>query len=313
MNAGSQMIDHFYQSKQCVVDGNINGALNNLGCFLKAGAGSLRQSFSINQTAKLKRLLEYWLSVYKTIKKEGITDTVKEAFGLRGDNNTSSVFAATSNFVATSQGWAADVFENNKKSVVIIYATDEKFDYIEQGSGFIVSKDGYVLKNDHVVFNEQKHCYHNDITMVLFNGENNICLKLIDSDPQRDVALLRFEPDAVSEITAVTRISNYDALQQGADVMLVGNGFNLGIAPILGMVRYARSSTNGDLVYTIPSNAGDSGAPVFNRFGEVIGIHKSTTNSIRGQEARAISNATPMDEIEELVKKWERKHKITVF
>ena len=58
------------------------------------------------------------------------------------------------------------------------------------------------------------------------------------------------------------------------------------------------------MVYTAPSNPGDSGGPVFNRIGECIGINKSRTVAVNGTAAEAYANATPMDKIDELLKKW---------
>ena len=102
---------------------------------------------------------------------------------------------------------------------------------------------------------------------------------------------------------SVKRIADYSALKQGADCLVIGNAFGMGLAPFSGVVRFTKDS-DGNLVYTAPSNPGDSGGPVFNRMGECIGINKSRTVQVNSRDADGYANATPMDTINALLDKW---------
>jgi V8-like Glu-specific endopeptidase len=83
----------------------------------------------------------------------------------------------------------------------------------------------------------------------------------------------------------------------------------MGLAPFTGVVRFTKND-NGNLVYTAPSNPGDSGGPVLNRKGECIGINKSKTLAVNNVSADSYANATPMDKINELLEKWCESNKI---
>lgn len=128
-------------------------------------------------------------------------------------------------------------------------------------------------------------------------------LEVLFSDEDSDVALCRFYPERNSQLVAVKRIADYSKVKQGADCIVIGNAFGMGIAPFTGVIRFVKDA-EGDLVYTAPSNPGDSGGPVFNRKGECIGINKSKTKSFNGKEAEGYANATPMSTIDLLLKKW---------
>jgi V8-like Glu-specific endopeptidase len=91
-------------------------------------------------------------------------------------------------------------------------------------------------------------------------------------------------------------------------MMIIGNALDFGLAPITGTIKFTKADHSGDLVYTAPTNNGDSGSPVLNRTGQLIGIHKSSTSAkIVGNmriEAKGMSNATGADDILNLLSKW---------
>ena len=130
-----------------------------------------------------------------------------------------------------------------------------------------------------------------------------MCISVRFSDKKTDVALCRFDTSEVQGFSSVKRIADYAQLKQGADCLVIGNAFGMGLAPFTGIVRFTKNNS-GNLVYTAPSNPGDSGGPVFNRIGECIGINKSKTVAVNGTAADGYTNATPMDEIEQLLQKW---------
>lgn len=207
------------------------------------------------------------------------------------------------------QGWGAEIFDANRTAVVQISAMG--VGSISSGTGFIISDKGYLLTNDHVVFDEQNGVYHTKLKMSLAGEKKAHKIEVVISDKNADVALCRFTPSEVEGFTVVKPIRDYSVLKQGADCLVIGNAFGMGLAPCMGIIRFTKND-NGNLVYTIPSNPGDSGGPVFNRAGECIGINKSKTVAVNGTAAEGYANATPMDTIQQLLQKWCKTNDITL-
>lgn len=293
-----------------------------------------KQTTEVIARAKILALANRLKGVFEILSTDGITPDVKASFGIA----TAMPPASVSTYQETpkpsaptleqantiddvinslthdtqSQGWCADLFEKYRPSVVEIFASSKNAKM--SGTGFVVSRNGFVLTNDHVVYNEATGTYHAKITMRLADG-SVYELQIVDSDAKNDVALCQYDVNAALKLTPIPRIANYSALKQGADMLVIGNTFSLGLEPFSGTVRFTHDNT-GDLVYTAPSNPGDSGGPVLNRAGECIGINKTETKSIllngEVREANGMYNATPMDTIDELLAKWSSKHGLTI-
>ena len=299
---------------------------------LNMGLEEYKRATTIVEKARQKAFLEKWVEVSRQLYDKGVTPFVMNCFGLvnakggivraprageavkpaenrkeqpavpAGGIDMGGLIAEVDS--SDSQGWCADLFEANKKAVVQIHTE------CGAGTGFIISANGYLLTNDHVIYNGQSgFCSH--VSMVFADDKRRYKVKVLFSDKRRDVALCSFEPEEVKDFACVRPIPNYADLKQGADCLVIGNAFDYGLAPFSGTVRFTRND-DGDLVYTAPSNPGDSGGPVFNRRGECIGIGKSRTVRVGGEEASAYSNATPMDTIEALLKKWTSANDITL-
>ena len=137
-----------------------------------------------------------------------------------------------------------------------------------QGSGFIISQDGYIVTNYHVIEEAS------DIKVTLTTRQQ-FDAKLIGGDAKTDVALLKIETDA--NLPTVPA-GNSDNLEVGEWVMAIGNPFGLGHTVTTGIVS-AKGRTIGagpydDFIQTDASiNPGNSGGPLFNMRGEVIGIN----------------------------------------
>lgn len=137
------------------------------------------------------------------------------------------------------------------------------------GSGFIIDKEGYVVTNNHVIENADQ------ITVFLSNDES-FTAEVIGTDAKTDIALLKFDPDG-KELTAV-EFGNSDTMRVGDWVMAIGNPFGLGGSVTAGIVsargRDIGSGPYDDYIQTDASiNRGNSGGPLFNLEGEVIGIN----------------------------------------
>jgi serine protease Do len=174
----------------------------------------------------------------------------------------------------------SDVFKEVSPSVVYIAATSiDPFKIINRvkaaiGSGFIINKDGLILTNSHVVFGSQH------LVVTLDNG-TKVIGKLIGADPVLDLAVLKIP--APPEGLPVISIGDSDTIQVGDQVLVIGNPFGLEQTLTLGIIsgvnRILPGSLLGERHPLIQTDAaispGNSGGPLVNRYGEVIGITSS--------------------------------------
>ncbi|HXY05226.1 MAG TPA: DegQ family serine endoprotease [Burkholderiaceae bacterium] len=161
------------------------------------------------------------------------------------------------------------------------------------GSGFLISSDGYLLTNHHVVEGAD------EITVTLpdkreFKG------KLIGSDPRTDVALVKIEGG--TDLPTL-KIGDPAKLRVGEWVIAIGSPFNLQNTVTAGIVS-AKSRETGELLPFIQTDAavnpGNSGGPLINIRGEVVGINSqifTTSGAYAG-----ISFAIPIDEAQKIAK-----------
>ena len=136
------------------------------------------------------------------------------------------------------------------------------------GSGFIISESGYVVTNNHVIAEAD------EITVTL-HDDSKLKAKLIGRDPKTDLALLKVEPG--SPLPAVP-FGDSAATRVGDWVVAIGNPFGLGGTVTAGIVSARQRDINSgpydDFIQTDASiNRGNSGGPMFNLKGEVIGIN----------------------------------------
>ncbi|HSS64384.1 MAG TPA: DegQ family serine endoprotease [Gammaproteobacteria bacterium] len=136
------------------------------------------------------------------------------------------------------------------------------------GSGFIIDPDGYVVTNNHVIDQAE------EITVTV-NGGDQYPAKIIGRDPKTDLALLKIEAD---EPFPYVQFGDSDAAQVGDWVIAVGNPFGLGGSVSAGIIsargRDIQSGPFDDyLQIDAPINRGNSGGPLFDRDGKVIGIN----------------------------------------
>jgi len=135
------------------------------------------------------------------------------------------------------------------------------------GSGFIVDPDGYIVTNHHVVSDAE------EIVVTLADGRQ-LDARVVGDDPQMDLALLEVDAD---EPLPYVQFGDSDAVRVGEWVLAIGNPFGLGGSASAGIVsargRDIRSGPYDDyLQIDAPINQGNSGGPVFNAAGEVIGV-----------------------------------------
>jgi len=136
------------------------------------------------------------------------------------------------------------------------------------GSGFVVDPQGIIVTNNHVIEKA-------DTIEVRFTDGTSLKAELVGRDPKTDLAVLRVKP--ASPLPAVT-FGNSDALRVGDWVLAIGNPFGLGGSVSLGIVSARNRDINAgpydDFIQTDAAiNKGNSGGPLFNLSGEVVGIN----------------------------------------
>jgi serine protease Do len=136
------------------------------------------------------------------------------------------------------------------------------------GSGFVISEDGYIVTNNHVIEGAD------EIEIEFFSGER-LKAKLVGTDPKTDIALLKVESD--KPLPFVT-FGNSDLMRVGDWVMAMGNPLGQGFSVSAGIVsargRELNPGAYDDFIQTDAAiNRGNSGGPLFNMDGQVIGVN----------------------------------------
>ncbi len=155
------------------------------------------------------------------------------------------------------------------------------------GSGFIISADGYVLTNNHVVADA-------DEIMVRLSVRSELQAKLVGTDPRTDVALLKVEGKNLPTL----KLGKSDELKVGEWVLAIGSPFGFDHSVTAGIVSAkGRSLPNENYVPFIQTdvaiNPGNSGGPLFNLDGEVVGINSQIYTRSGG--FMGVSFAIPID------------------
>ena len=190
-----------------------------------------------------------------------------------------------------TEGSIADIAEKVSKSVVSIITSTKTTDYFGQsysasaaGTGVIVSSDGYIITNKHVINGA------NEISVVLDDGTTYEDVKLMATDPLNDIAFLKI--DDVDDLEVAT-LGNSKTISVGQQVIAIGNALGqyqntvtAGIISGLGRSVTAADSngrnaeTLSDMIQTDAAiNSGNSGGPLVNAAGEVIGINTATSSA----------------------------------
>jgi serine protease Do len=169
------------------------------------------------------------------------------------------------------------------------------------GSGFIISADGYIFTNNHVVEKSEK------IRVKLSDGREYDA-QIIGRDAQTDIALIRIKP---SERLPVVEIGDSDNLRVGDWVLAIGNPFGLEQTVTAGIVsakgRVIGAGPFDNFIQTDASiNPGNSGGPLFNTEGKVIGINTAIV-----AQGQGIGFAVPINMAKGMISDLKGKGKVT--
>ncbi|WP_241524117.1 trypsin-like peptidase domain-containing protein [Oceaniglobus indicus] len=162
------------------------------------------------------------------------------------------------------------------------------------GSGFIISEDGTIVTNAHVVDGAE------EVNVKLADGRS-FTAEVIGTDPLTDIAVLRV--DAGEDLPAI-KFGSSDTMRPGDEVVAVGNPFGLGGTVTSGIVSATSRNINSgpfdDFIQTDAAiNRGNSGGPLFNNAGEVIGVNTAIFSPDGGSVG--IGFAVPSDLVKTIV------------
>jgi len=173
------------------------------------------------------------------------------------------------------------------------------------GSGFIINKNGTVVTNNHVIANAE------DILVKVDSKEYKA--KVIGADPYMDVAVLKIDSDSKESFIPVS-FGNSDKARVGEWVVAIGNPFGLGGTVTSGIISARNRDINltryDDFIQTdAPINQGNSGGPLFNMDGDVIGINTAIFSPSGGSSGIgfAIPSNAASNVIDQLVKYGETR------
>lgn len=201
----------------------------------------------------------------------------------------------------------ADKVSPSVVSIVTESTTQSYFGYSTSqesaGTGIIISKDGYVMTNKHVVSSTTK-----SIQVITADGTTYKDVSFVGSDPNNDVAFIKIS--GVSDLTAVT-LGDSSAMKVGQKVIAIGNALGeyqntvtTGIISALGRPVTAGDATGTEteqlenLIQTDAAiNSGNSGGPLVNLSGEVIGM-----NTAVATDAQGIGFAIPINDTKGMIK-----------
>ena len=218
---------------------------------------------------------------------EAQIDVLREE--LESQASTGNSVSGTPNITADGSLTPGQVYAMNERSVVLI-DTD-----VATGSGFIFTEDGYVVTNQHVVDGASS------IHVVLFDN-TSYTAQLVGSDTSNDIAVLKME----GENFRAAELGSSDDLIVGDQVVAIGNPLGeltstLTVGYVSAKERdvYSDSGTINMLQTDCAINSGNSGGPLFNMKGEVVGITtaKYSGTSMSGASIEGIGFAIPVDDV----------------
>ncbi len=162
------------------------------------------------------------------------------------------------------------------------------------GSGFVVTADGYIVTNNHVIDKASS------ITVTLDDG-SQVPAKLVGADPKNDLAVLKIKP---AKPLATVAWGDSDGLRVGDQVLAIGNPFGIGTTVTAGIVsargRDLHSGPYDDFIQIdAPINRGNSGGPLVDAAGRVVGINTAIYSPNGGSVG--VGFAIPSDQAQKVV------------
>jgi S1-C subfamily serine protease len=255
----------------------------------------------------------------------GVTAAVLLAAGVVGDGDRTVVYQQSplasaprqSGAAGTSPGGghevltAADIYERDAPGVAFIRArtvaaAQSPFDFgtsqgsESTGSGFVLDEDGHVLTNAHVID-------HATSVTVTLSGTQTLQASIVGKDESTDLALLKVDPEGI-ELHPL-ELGTAKTLQVGDPTVAIGNPFGFDRTLTTGVVSALQRRITAPDNYTIEDviqtdaalNPGNSGGPLIDAGGRVIGINSQIATGGSGTGSVGIGFAVPIDAAKEVV------------
>jgi len=190
----------------------------------------------------------------------------------------------------------SDLYQKELRSVVQIEVSINNSKKMKMGSGVIISKDGYIITNNHVIENAKE-------IFILMNDLKDYTATLIGTDSKTDIALLKINSN---DVFIAAKIGNSDNVKIGECVVAMGSPFGLQNSITAGIVsgknRHSMESYSNFIQTDAAINSGNSGGPLFNLKGEVIGINTMiiVSDGVNSNIGFAVSINTAMFVVEQL-------------
>ena len=241
---------------------------------------------------------------------EQLDAAVSQIENKSNSSNTNQAVTGTQTSVSTTgELTPSQVYQNNVNAVVYIenqgvqvvnyYGYSQESEFTGSGSGFVISEDGYILTNYHVVAD------YKTLTVVMYNGDSYDAT-LVGYDSYNDVALLKVDAAGLPCVT----IGNSDAANVGEQVVAIGNPLGELTSTLTAGYISAKDrqvNTDGTIINMLQTdaaiNSGNSGGPLFNMKGDVIGITsaKYSGSSSSGATIEGIGFAIPINDVMDMI------------
>ena len=183
------------------------------------------------------------------------------------------------------------------------------------GSGIIISEDGYILTNNHIVNSSSTSYYYelgkaNKVTVTLYNDSTKYDATIVGTDSQTDLAVIKIEKNGLK----AAELGDSDAVQVGEFAMAIGNPLGLTdsvTAGIVSAVNREVSDQDGNSYVAIQTdasiNSGNSGGALVNSRGQVIGVN---TLKLSGTGVEGVGFAIPINSTKEIYEQLIQYNKV---
>jgi serine protease Do len=180
------------------------------------------------------------------------------------------------------------------------------------GSGVVVDTDGTIVTASHVIKDYDK-ALEATVVVVRFHKGDEVAAKVVAIDQMNDLAILKVDPGQVTGGVVAAPLGNSDKVLVGAEVMAIGSPFGYEFSATVGNVSNtpqvldsrinANSQITGSVQHDAAINTGNSGGPLFDARGQVIGINQQIASPSKTNSG--VSFAVPSNIVDRAVKQFE--------